>query len=73
MAKLGIALISAHTVAVELADGRLMMLDVDGLPVVRQWFAVKRSEKHLLPAADALWHFLTHEGANHLPTMPAAQ
>jgi len=70
MAKLGIALISAHTVAPELADGRLIMLDVAGLPVMRQWFVVKRREKQLLPTAEALWNFLTSEGANHLPSMP---
>ena len=70
MAKLGIALISAHTVAPELADDRLVMLDVASLPVMRQWFVVKRREKQLLPAAEALWNFLTSEGANHLPTMP---
>jgi hypothetical protein len=54
-------------VAPELADGRLIMLDVAGLPVMRQWFVVKRREKQLLPAADALWNFLTNEGASHLP------
>jgi LysR family transcriptional regulator for metE and metH len=69
MAKLGIALISAHTVAPELADGRLVMLDVAGLPVIRQWFVVKRREKQLLPTAEALWNFLTSEGAIHLPPL----
>ena len=28
-----------------------MVLDVRGLPIVRQWFVVKRREKRLLPAA----------------------
>lgn len=69
MAKLGIALISAHTVAAELADRRLVMLDVAGLPVMRQWFVVKRREKQLLPTAEALWNFLTCEGATHLPSV----
>ena len=68
MAKLGIALISAHTVATEIADGRLAIIDVAGLPVIRQWFVVRRTEKHLLPAAQALWDFLTTEGAAYLPT-----
>ena len=39
MAGLGIALISAHTIAAEVADGRLVCLDVEGLadrsPLVR--------------------------------------
>ena len=38
MAGLGVALISAHTVAAELEDGRLISFDVPGLPIVRQWF-----------------------------------
>ena len=32
MAGIGIALISAHTIAAEVADGRLVCLDVKGLP-----------------------------------------
>lgn len=67
MAGLGIALISAHTVAAELKDGRLKALDVEGLPIRRAWFVVKRRDKRLLPAAAALWEFLINEGARFLP------
>ncbi len=70
MAKLGIALISAHTVASEIADGRLAIIDVAGLPVMRKWFVVRRTEKHLLPSAQALWDFLTTKGADYLPKAP---
>ena len=42
IAGLGIAFISLHTVASELADGRLVVLDVAGLPIMRQWYAVRR-------------------------------
>ena len=38
MAGLGIALISAHTIAAEVESGRLVCLDVEGLPIVRQWY-----------------------------------
>ena len=54
MAGLGIAFISGHTVGHELADGRLVTLDVVGLPVVRQWYAVHLRDRTLLPAAQAL-------------------
>ena len=67
IAGLGVALISAHTVAAELADGRLAELDVEGLPVVRKWYVVKRTDKQLLPAARAIWDFLVEEGARFLP------
>jgi len=70
MAGLGIALISAHTVSAEITDGRLMVLPVSGLPVVRQWFVVRPQDKRLLPAARALWDFFATSGAEHLPAAP---
>lgn len=67
MAGLGIALISAHTVATELHDGRLRVLDVEGMPVIRDWFVVKLRDKRLLPAAQAMRSFLVAEGEGFLP------
>ena len=67
MAGLGIALLSAHTVGPELSEKRLVILDVDGLPVIRQWFVVKRKERVLMPASQALWDFLAISGADFLP------
>lgn len=72
IAGLGIALISAHTVSAETADGRLVAFDVQGLPVIRQWFVVKRRDKRVLPAAQALWDFLADSGREYLPGIPAA-
>jgi LysR family transcriptional regulator, low CO2-responsive transcriptional regulator len=71
IAGLGIAFISAHTVAAELADGRLALLEVEGLPVVRQWFVAKHSDKRLLPAAQGLWDFFARSGAAFLPDVSA--
>ena len=67
MAGLGVALISAHTVAVEIADGRLAHLDIEGMPLVRNWFVVRRKEKRMLPPVQALWDFLETNGAGFLP------
>ena len=67
IAGLGVAFISAHTVAVELADGRLEALDVEGLPMMRQWFAVRVSDKAAMPAGQAIWSFLSAEGKTFLP------
>ena len=69
MAGLGIALLSAHTVSVELADGRLAMLDVVGLPIMRQWFVVRRTDRHIMPATSLLWQFLAAEGGSFLPAL----
>jgi DNA-binding transcriptional LysR family regulator len=67
IAGLGIAFISAHTVAVELADGRLTELKVEGLPVLRKWYVVRLREKAVMPAAEAMWRFLASEGHTFLP------
>ena len=67
IAGLGIAFISAHTVATELDERRLVTLDVDGLPVVRQWFVLSRKDKVLLPPAQAMLDFLSAKGAQFLP------
>jgi DNA-binding transcriptional LysR family regulator len=68
IAGLGIAFISLHTVASELADKRLAVLDVAGLPVMRQWYAVRRADKTLLPPAQAMLEFLAEEGSRYLPS-----
>jgi LysR family transcriptional regulator for metE and metH len=70
MAGLGIAFLSAHTVSAELADRRLVLLDLAGLPVVRQWFIVRLARRRLLPAAQALRQFLIDEGRQFLPQLP---
>jgi DNA-binding transcriptional LysR family regulator len=67
MAGLGIALISAHTIAAEIADGRLVTLDIEGLPIVRQWFVVHRADRALSPAALAFQDFARRRGAEFLP------
>jgi LysR family transcriptional regulator, low CO2-responsive transcriptional regulator len=72
IAGMGIALLSAHTIAAEYEAKRLAILRVEGLPIVRQWFVVKRREKRLLPAARALWDHLATEGGKFLPKLPPA-
>lgn len=67
MAGLGIAFISGHTVATEIREGRLIALDVVGLPLMREWFVVRRADRHILPPAARLMDFLTHESVAFLP------
>ena len=69
MAGLGIAFISAHTIAAEIADGRLVVLDVVGFPEIRQWFVVRLVAKRMMPAARALRDFLVAEGRRFLPNV----
>jgi LysR family transcriptional regulator, low CO2-responsive transcriptional regulator len=70
MAGLGIALISAHTVAVELAQGRLCTLNVDGLPIIRAWYAVHRRALRFGAAAELFWAFVSAHAADFLPHPP---
>jgi len=67
MVGMGIALISAHTVAAELKEKRLVALDVKGLPINRKWFVVKHANKRFLPSAQALWNFIVSNGKHYLP------
>lgn len=70
MAGLGIAFISAHTIAAEVETGRLIMLDVEGTPIRRQWYSVSRADRHETPAMAAFATFLATKGAQHLPLVP---
>lgn len=69
MAGLGIAFISAHTIASEVEAGRLVILDVTGMPIRRQWFAVMRSDRAASPAMATFLDFLMRKGAMHLPLL----
>lgn len=69
MAGLGIALLSAHTIAAELAGGRIVRLDVEGLPIERNWFVVHRTDRALSPAARAFSDFATERGRDFLPVL----
>ena len=62
MAGMGIALISRHTIGLELALGLLRTLPVDGFPLLRQWFVAHRSAMPLLPVHTRLRAFLLEQG-----------
>ncbi|HZO22512.1 MAG TPA: LysR substrate-binding domain-containing protein [Steroidobacteraceae bacterium] len=62
MANMGISFISAHTVGLELAAGKLASLNVIGLPIVRDWYVIHLREKHLAPIAAAFRAFLLSQG-----------
>lgn len=63
MAGMGISFISLHTLALELQAGKLVTLDVVGLPIVRDWYVIHLKEKRLSPIASAFRTFLLEKGA----------
>lgn len=60
---LGIASLSRHALRLELAAGELAVLDVQGFPLHRPWYAVHRKGKRLTNAAQAFLAFLQEQGA----------
>ena len=63
IAGMGISFISKHTVGLELATGRLVALQVAGLPIMRDWFVIQLQTKRLSPVAAAFKQFLATGGA----------
>ena len=62
VANLGLAFISLHTTALEVASGLLRILEVPGLPLVRRWQLVHLTAKLLSPPAEALRYYVLEEG-----------
>ncbi|HKJ70750.1 MAG TPA: LysR substrate-binding domain-containing protein [Gammaproteobacteria bacterium] len=64
MAGLGLSVLSWHTLPLERATGRLAILDVEGFPLQRHWYAVHLKDKRLSVVAATFLEFLVGEGAD---------
>ncbi len=62
-AGLGITVLSRESVALEVANGDLVMLEVQGFPLKRQWYIVQLKGRRLSRAASALQQFLLQHEA----------
>ena len=58
MAGLGISVLSRRNLGLELGSGRIAVLDVEGFPLVRRWYAVHLQGKQLSLAARRFLDFL---------------
>ncbi|WP_051340738.1 LysR family transcriptional regulator [Azospirillum halopraeferens] len=58
MAGMGVALISRHTIALELSGGLLCTPAVEGLPLMRSWYVAQRRHTPALPVQASLRRFL---------------
>jgi DNA-binding transcriptional LysR family regulator len=63
IAGMGISFMSAHTISKELQSGSLAVLDVEGFPLMLNWYVVHRRNKRLPPVAQAFKNFLLADGA----------
>ncbi|MET0064952.1 MAG: LysR substrate-binding domain-containing protein [Candidatus Thiodiazotropha sp.] len=54
---LGLSVLSLHTLALEGANGPVALLDVEGFPLLRQWYIVYPKGKELSPVAKEFLEF----------------
>jgi DNA-binding transcriptional LysR family regulator len=71
MSGLGIALLSGHTMVEELRTGRLVALHAPNLPIVRQWFLVRRIDVPLTGALNTVSDWISECSSEFLPRMQA--
>ena len=62
MAGMGVSFLSAHTISRELQAGSLAVLDVQGFPLLLNWYVVHLRQKRLPPVAQAFRQFLLEAG-----------
>ena len=62
MANMGLAFISAHTIALEYEAGKLTILDAEGMPELRDWFVLYPKEAVLGAAARQFRDFIKANG-----------
>ena len=73
MAGLGIGVISAHTIAQEVENGRMVILDVEGMPIKRQWFFITRADIAISPAMGFFQSFVKSNASRFFPNFPKMQ
>jgi len=66
LAGMGVGFLSLHTVGLERAAGRLIVLKVAATPVMRQWFVVHRHPHRLTTAASGFRDHLVEAGAREI-------
>lgn len=59
---LGVSILSLHALALEGANGPLVVLDVEGLPLQRYWYVVYPTGKQLSIVAQTFLSYLLDEG-----------
>ena len=66
MAGMGVALISLHTLPLELKGGEVSVLRVVGTPIMRTWYVVHMNAKRLLPAGQQFRSLLLESASESL-------
>jgi DNA-binding transcriptional LysR family regulator len=59
---LGLSILSRHSLALEGAQGPLVILDVEGFPIQKHWYVIYPSGKQLSIVAQTFLDYLLTEG-----------
>lgn len=70
MAELGLGIVSLHTIEMELALKRLVVLNVEDFPIMRQWHIVHRKGKRFAAIPEAFKNYVL-DHAKELLIMPS--
>jgi DNA-binding transcriptional LysR family regulator len=73
MSDIGIGILSTYSLQLELEAKRLVILDVEGFPIKRRWYAVYRKGKHLSRVARTFLDFLQQSKYDNLQQLVTAQ
>ncbi|MDQ6953544.1 MAG: LysR family transcriptional regulator [Mariprofundaceae bacterium] len=75
MAELGLGIVSLHTIEMELTLKRLVVLDVEDFPIMRQWYIVHREGKRFAAIPEAFKDFAISQAEKliSLPTLTTSQ
>jgi DNA-binding transcriptional LysR family regulator len=65
-AGLGLAVVSIHTLELELETKRLALLNVEGFPIMRHWYIVHPRSKRLSPVAQVFRQFVLEDSQSIL-------
>ena len=62
---LGMAVLSQHTLALDVASGAFAVLDVRGFPLLRQWYAIYPMGKQISQVTQAFLNYISEVGASN--------
>ena len=66
----GLGVVSLHTIELELTNGHLVVLDVEGFPLQRYWHVVTRQGKAMSPVALTFKQFLLEDAQKYVKHQP---
>lgn len=61
IAELGISLVSIHTINQEVKNHQLSVLDIEGTPIMRDWYVVRPQKRERSNASDAFEDFVIQQ------------